>query len=371
VIVFSAFLVVVAVGLLVAGVVTSKLWLVYVAIGVSGVSLLALGLGAILKRDELFGKAKEAELSQRPPVPAQVASPQPASQGLPQSAAAPAGYDRTVAAHPGPPQAGGYLPSDQPPRISPPAVHPPPAASAAGPTTPSPPPGVWEWRDTPPPVAPPAPAVPPAEPEAPTAALARAGLPDDRPTPDEQPGAQAEQPAGDQPPQEDQLPTEHAPADHEQPTGEGQPTGESQQPTPPAGEEAGEEGARDEAPRDEATEGQQQAARQQEPEAPQPAQDEQDEQDEQATAGEQEPPVGEPQAGDAAQADRGAEADHAEVDLLRQVTVVPGVPRYHTAQCILIRFMGEDDLNKMTLGEARQAGCTPCRACQPDEVTPG
>ena len=44
---FSAFLVAVAVGLLVAGVVTSKLLLVYIAIGVSGVALLALGVGAV------------------------------------------------------------------------------------------------------------------------------------------------------------------------------------------------------------------------------------------------------------------------------------------------------------------------------------
>ena len=60
------------------------------------------------------------------------------------------------------------------------------------------------------------------------------------------------------------------------------------------------------------------------------------------------------------------------VDLQREVTVVPGVPRYHHPHCLLIRFMGEDDLNKMTLGEARQAGCTPCRACLPDqaEATP-
>ena len=43
---FSAFLVVVAVGLLIAGVVTSKLLLVYIAIGVSGAALLALGIGA-------------------------------------------------------------------------------------------------------------------------------------------------------------------------------------------------------------------------------------------------------------------------------------------------------------------------------------
>jgi len=58
---FSAFLVAVALGLLVAGVVTSKLLLVYVAIGVSGVALLALGIGAAVKWSDLFGKPKTAE----------------------------------------------------------------------------------------------------------------------------------------------------------------------------------------------------------------------------------------------------------------------------------------------------------------------
>ncbi len=54
---FSAFLVVVAFGLLVAGVVTSKLLLVYIAIGVSGLALLALGIGAVVKRRGLFEPA--------------------------------------------------------------------------------------------------------------------------------------------------------------------------------------------------------------------------------------------------------------------------------------------------------------------------
>jgi len=49
-----------------------------------------------------------------------------------------------------------------------------------------------------------------------------------------------------------------------------------------------------------------------------------------------------------------------------EVTVVPGVPRYHKSECILIRFMGDGDLQKMTVAAARDAGCTPCRACQPD-----
>ena len=50
-----------------------------------------------------------------------------------------------------------------------------------------------------------------------------------------------------------------------------------------------------------------------------------------------------------------------------EVTVVPGVPRYHKARCILIRFMGDSDLDKMTVAAARKAGCTPCRACLPDQ----
>ena len=55
---FSAFLVVVAVGLLVAGVVTSKLLLVYIAIGVSGVALPGPGIGAAVNWRELTGKPK-------------------------------------------------------------------------------------------------------------------------------------------------------------------------------------------------------------------------------------------------------------------------------------------------------------------------
>jgi hypothetical protein len=35
---------------------------------------------------------------------------------------------------------------------------------------------------------------------------------------------------------------------------------------------------------------------------------------------------------------------------------------------LLIRFMGEGDLQKMTLAAARATGCTPCRACLPDQA---
>jgi hypothetical protein len=42
------------------------------------------------------------------------------------------------------------------------------------------------------------------------------------------------------------------------------------------------------------------------------------------------------------------------------------VPRYHRGDCILIRFMGDSDLQRMSVERAQEAGCTPCRACQPD-----
>jgi hypothetical protein len=48
------------------------------------------------------------------------------------------------------------------------------------------------------------------------------------------------------------------------------------------------------------------------------------------------------------------------------VAVVRGVPRYHEADCVLIRFMPEGDVQKMTIPRAREEGCTPCAACQPE-----
>ena len=56
---FSAALVVVAVGILVAGGVTSKLLLVYIAIALSAVALVFLLIGAFLDRDELRAGVEE------------------------------------------------------------------------------------------------------------------------------------------------------------------------------------------------------------------------------------------------------------------------------------------------------------------------
>jgi hypothetical protein len=48
------------------------------------------------------------------------------------------------------------------------------------------------------------------------------------------------------------------------------------------------------------------------------------------------------------------------------VTVIRGVPRFHQEDCVLIRFMPEGDAQKMPAAAAREAGCTPCAACQPE-----
>lgn len=50
------------------------------------------------------------------------------------------------------------------------------------------------------------------------------------------------------------------------------------------------------------------------------------------------------------------------------MTIVPGIARYHRPGCLLIRFMGSDDLETTTLEAAEAAGCIACRACQPDQA---
>lgn len=48
------------------------------------------------------------------------------------------------------------------------------------------------------------------------------------------------------------------------------------------------------------------------------------------------------------------------------VSVVPGIARYHKADCILIRFLSDDDLEVMARRDAEAASCAPCRACRPE-----
>jgi hypothetical protein len=77
--------------------------------------------------------------------------------------------------------------------------------------------------------------------------------------------------------------------------------------------------------------------------------------------------AGAQEAGDAGQSGAaGADADGSS-PLDDQVTVVPGVPRYHRRGCILIRFLSDGDLEISTRRAAEAAGLVPCKACQPDK----
>jgi len=122
---FSAFLVAVALGLLVAGAVTSKLLLVYLAIGISGVALLALAAGAAFKWSELFGKPQTAEpavsgFGRSGAVPSFVPDAQPEAREPARIPAAPVRSTSSstspwpAASVPATPPLAGYLPTDQP-----------------------------------------------------------------------------------------------------------------------------------------------------------------------------------------------------------------------------------------------------------------
>jgi len=93
------------------------------------------------------------------------------------------------------------------------------------------------------------------------------------------------------------------------------------------------------------------------------------------TAAETAGAVGEDRAGeDRAGQDRAGQdraGDESPLGVSGQVTVVPGIARYHRSQCILIRFLGADDLESMTREAAENANFAPCRACQPDQALAG
>lgn len=343
---FSASLVVVAVGLLVAGVVTSDLKLVYAAIGVSGVALVALGVSVLAKRRELFGQPGSTQPSVVPR-PAEPVRPEaagartqpapPAAQAPPWEAVVTASSSWPVAAaQPGETMAhatgaapwGSAVkpPGDRPPDHRRPAdVKRPPAAYASGPpaaaTAPNPAPAAWEWRGD-------APATQP---------LPRAvSVP--------APASSADPPTMTFPVPETLEPpatADAAPANVD-PAEASEAAGVQEAPETPVAAEVLETPEVADAP--------------QEPEAAedQPSPQAQDAADEQASA----QPT--------RQLPIPAAPEPAAVDLEREVTVVPGVPRYHNAQCLLIRFMDEGDLDKMTLAAAQEAGCTPCRACLPE-----
>jgi hypothetical protein len=79
-----------------------------------------------------------------------------------------------------------------------------------------------------------------------------------------------------------------------------------------------------------------------------------------------EPPGAESEPATAASPPREAAPPEPEGRAGGEVTVVPGIPRYHRRECILIRFLTDADLQTMSLRAAEAASCVPCKACQPD-----
>jgi hypothetical protein len=67
-------------------------------------------------------------------------------------------------------------------------------------------------------------------------------------------------------------------------------------------------------------------------------------------------------------ADGGADGGATPID--EEVTIVPGVARYHRRGCILIRFLSDGDLETTTRREAEAIELVPCKACQPDKPDP-
>ena len=81
------------------------------------------------------------------------------------------------------------------------------------------------------------------------------------------------------------------------------------------------------------------------------------------TETEPEPGAAEPEASDGGVPPSAGQAGPAQAAGL--VTVLPGVPRYHQPDCVLIRFMPDDEIQRLPVAQAKAGGCTPCAACQP------
>jgi len=354
---FSALLVAVATGLLIAGVVTSKLALVYVAIGISALALVTLAAGTGLKRHELFGPAGEDLPANRP---AQSARPEavPVGAGNTGVTGGPASaawdVDESASAR-SPFEGAGSFPAS--------AAWPATGrdASRAGTGWPAPaqstaqgPAGGGGWSGGLPeagrfdtglaaysPPSPPAEKPRPAEPFRPFEPVvsSKPAPPPEAREADEadDAGKTAVVPVLTDAPAEDAS-GEDAPAEPVASVASDTEADAEEAVEPPVdavdeAEARSEPAAEADAVTDSATD---------------------TEAETEATAEPENEPEEEPEPTSAA-------------DPNREVTVVPGVPRYHNASCILIRFMGEDDLEKMTLAAAQQVGCTPCRACLPDQ----
>jgi len=331
---FSAGLVVVALGVLIGGVVTSKLSLVYVSIAVSVLALIAWAIAVFLKRGELFGGRPEL-------VPAGAGAGAVTSAAADRPAYGQDGYN--AAAFSPPAQVHTTAPADRwgstsaPPSASPPVVGAPAAdvgSSDAGSSG-----ALRSWFDRPatrakPPAATTAEpvAVTTAEPVARTAALPVArttaepvattgAMPADE-APAAKPGDTVSTPDPVPADDDEDWPTRYSWLDDEQ---------------------ADEAVESDDVPlvSDDAV-----AAEVEASDLPEHADAEKAE------------------AAEAAASPSVTDHDRGEA---KMVTVVPGVPRYHEPDCVLIRFMPENDVQTKSIPEAKAANCTPCIACQPED----
>ena len=365
---FSAVLVVAAIGVLIGGVATSKLLLVYVAIGLSAAALVALAIGVVLKREELFSEQGQAlaPAAAGPgadePLPAGKPSTlpnglvDPPDTPLPAGAAAAFGQAARGAGRSGQGRSGhpasGQRAYGQPAygqpaygQAAPPAKEAPPGTDWSGTMARQPNPPLRErradepaapepsWRERPSPArggaigsrAPASPAVsPPATPGGPSGPswFDRHETPAGPELSEVDEDVLAQDATPESPTPEDVMPEANAP----------------------------EATARKATVQQAGTAPRADAGRAETPETAETAE----------TAPDAAAAADGADAGEAGATDAGSSESST-----KQVTVVPGVPRYHLEECILIRFMADDDLQKMTVKQATEAGCTPCRACQP------
>ena len=422
---FSAALVAVAIGVLIGGIATSKLVLVYIAIAASAVALLALAIGVMLKREELFGEGQglaTAQAGASPVLPAQAGErrgqvpnglvPPPPSQGAavgpgaafaerPPAAAAQQGVSWAGSAAPDawpssaaataavpamwqspPVPAGATVSGWGAPAVSEPAATGDPEDGATS---------VSAWGTSAPSVFAPhsadAPAASPeagAEPGSPnwfnpagrpaSAGKAAPGSGNGWSWPNGDSAVPADAvPAG-------AVPADAGPADNEEPVDGAAPADEDwptryswlddEPEEPEADAESGEDKPAGPV-----------AATVSEPalagDATLPADVEAPAQATVATE-----VIETAKTAEAAEVPGERENDPAGTELLATepagtepgdqspaaglVTVIRGVPRFHQEDCVLIRFMPEGDAQKMPAAAAREAGCTPCAACQPE-----
>lgn len=421
---FSAGLVVVAIGVLIGGVATSKLSLVYVAIAVSAVALVALAIGVALKRDELFGGGPE-----QAPADAGAGSGMPVGQsadtGHVRGNNGPVRADQAKIRPKGPAtaafEAAAAAKSEAAPTVATPSVTTPPvtAVTVAAPPVVSSPLGQrqpafsqastregdsaadWQTRSPQPPwssgdqgrstwtpketqSAP-----------APAAASPRGwGSSDEPPSPSwfdrlNQPVADSPAPTAGQPSKPEQPKPEPSTAGSSS-AGSSEAESAKTEPskTPPAAEavdaddddwptryswlddDESDEMAKPDADVADATDATNVAetvsaetmpaktvpaeAKAAEPDAASP--------DDATTTADADADAPTATADD----DQPAEPSAPRGRDVTLVTVIPGVPRYHDPDCILIRFMDDEDVARKSIPEAKAANCTPCAACQPE-----